>query len=366
MLPTKQPVLRRFWYAVMPLVHLNAGPKPFRLLGEDLVLWKTTDGQIVCLEDRCCHRTAKLSRGYLEEDTIVCGYHGWTFDAKGSCVHIPQQADRAPPPRAVVRKYPAAEKYGYVWVALDDNPLSGIPDLPEHDQAGYRKIDQFYEVWNIGAFRMLENAFDTAHIAFTHRNSINAGVKRAGRLPTIGANTKKPILYNEIQARDYGFDITTDPRPNGEQLQLNAGPDGARSQNNYSNWFMPFARRTSLHYANGLVHIFITCATPIDDDRTMIVQWIYRNDTEADVPATEVNAFDRKVIDEDKYILESCDADVPLATRDGEEMHMVSDRPSVTMRRMLTDLLQAHGEVEQRSDNQARRRRLTQEEPVGS
>ena len=80
----------------------------------------------------------------------------------------------------------------------------------------------------------------------------------------------------------------------------------------------------------------------------MILQWVYRNDTEADVPTAEVIAFDRAITLEDKTILESCEADVPLSTLDGEEMHMVSDRPGLIMRRMLSKLLRDHGETERR------------------
>jgi hypothetical protein len=85
-------------------------------------------------------------------------------------------------------------------------------------------------------------------------------------------------------------------------------------------------------------------------DRTsMILQWVYRNDTEEQVSSADVVAFDRAVTLEDKRILESCDADVPLADTDGEEMHMRTDYPGVVMRRMLAQLLSDHGETEQRA-----------------
>src|SRR5438876_964115 len=76
MLVTQQKVLRRFWYCTMPLGELDSGPRPFTLLGEHLVLWRDAQGQPAALQDRCCHRTAKLSKGYCDEGNIVCGYHG--------------------------------------------------------------------------------------------------------------------------------------------------------------------------------------------------------------------------------------------------------------------------------------------------
>jgi phenylpropionate dioxygenase-like ring-hydroxylating dioxygenase large terminal subunit len=142
MLNTKQPVLRRFWYAVMPIEHLKEGPKPFTLLGEPIVLFLDAKGEPAALEDRCCHRTAKLSKGWCHDGNIVCGYHGWEYDRDGKLVTIPQFPFEQPIPDARARSFRAKTRYGYVWVALDE-PLSDIPDIPEDRDAGYRRIHQF-------------------------------------------------------------------------------------------------------------------------------------------------------------------------------------------------------------------------------
>jgi phenylpropionate dioxygenase-like ring-hydroxylating dioxygenase large terminal subunit len=63
MLVTQQPVLRRFWYATVPISQLQEGPRPFTLLKENLVLFLDAEGQPAALADRCCHRTAQLSKG---------------------------------------------------------------------------------------------------------------------------------------------------------------------------------------------------------------------------------------------------------------------------------------------------------------
>ena len=86
MLCTKQKVLRRFWYATMPVDKLAGGPKPFTLLGENIVLFLDAEGKPAALADRCCHRTAKLSKGWSEDGRIICGYHGWTYDPSGKLV----------------------------------------------------------------------------------------------------------------------------------------------------------------------------------------------------------------------------------------------------------------------------------------
>ena len=67
MLVTQQKVLRRFWYPVLPLDRLGDQPVPFTLLGEAIVLWRNEAGEPAAAIDRCCHRTAKLSKGFCQQ-----------------------------------------------------------------------------------------------------------------------------------------------------------------------------------------------------------------------------------------------------------------------------------------------------------
>lgn len=336
MLVTRQPVLRRFWYPVMPLADLAGGPRPFTLLGEGIVLWLQADGTPAAVRDRCCHRTAKLSKGFVEDGRLVCGYHGWTFDGSGRCVRIPQNPDGAVPANACVRAYRCEGRYGYAWVALDE-PLKPIPEIAEDGAPGYRRIEQFSARWKTGALRLMENSFDAAHFPFVHR----------GTFGQFGKN--KPEFF-QLTETDYGFEAET-------KLVINNPPQAHRitgttepvTRRHFRNqWHLPFLRRLGLHYPNGLEHLIVTSATPVDDEHVQLIQWVYRNDTEADCTAEEINRWDLEVILEDKTILESTDADAPLARGGREEQDMRSDRPGLIMRQRLQALLQAHGETELR------------------
>jgi phenylpropionate dioxygenase-like ring-hydroxylating dioxygenase large terminal subunit len=98
-LVTRQPVFRRFWHAVMPLSQLAGGtPQPFTLLGEYIVLFLDAQGQPAALKDRCCHRTAKLSKGRCVDGALECGYHGWTYNPAGRVIRIPQYEPERPIP----------------------------------------------------------------------------------------------------------------------------------------------------------------------------------------------------------------------------------------------------------------------------
>jgi len=170
MLCTKQKVLRRFWYATIPVAKLDDGPKPFTLLGEKLVLFLDGEGKPAALADRCCHRTARLSKGWSQDGYITCGYHGWTYDRAGKLVRIPQFSPEQPLPDARVKAFDCDTRYGYVWVALEQ-PLLPIPDLPEDRDPAYRRIHQFDDRWNTAALRMMENSFDNAHFSFVHKST---------------------------------------------------------------------------------------------------------------------------------------------------------------------------------------------------
>ena len=333
MLVTKQKVLRRFWYPVMPLATLARGPKAFRLLGEDLVLYAGEGGAPAALADRCCHRTAALSKGFVEGGNIVCGYHGWTYDSTGQCVRIPQYTTENIPGSAKVPAYRCEARYGYVWVALDD-PLLPIPEFAEEADPTFRKIEQFYEVWNCAGLRLMENSFDMAHLAFTHRGTFGP---------------KNPVPEKMTITED-GWSLETyveTPVTNPTIARTVVGSDAAETVRKMrGTWFMPFSRRLGITYPNGVKHYIITNATPIDDASSMVVQWCYRNDREEDVPARDILAFDRAVVEEDRHILETTDFDACIDTARRVEFHMDSDKPGLIMRKKLLELLRRHGESE--------------------
>jgi phenylpropionate dioxygenase-like ring-hydroxylating dioxygenase large terminal subunit len=336
MLVTQQPVLRRFWYALMPVSMLADGPKPFTLLSERIVLFMGKEGP-VALADRCCHRTAQLSKGWVDDGVIVCGYHGWRYDQSGACVCIPQQADNAPiPAGARTDAYHCQEKYGYVWVCLGE-PLQPIPHFDEEGQPQYRRIFQFYEEWQTSPLRFMENSFDNSHFSFVHK--ANFGM----------LSQPKPSKYL-LEQNEWGFEAETIvPINNPAAGHRVTGTDAPTTTRHlFNRWHLPFVRRFGCTYPDsGLHHIIYNCATPIDDKRIQLVQWLYRNDSEEACSTEELIAWDAPITLEDKEILEATDYDACVDTRRRVEFHMESDKPGLIMRKMLFELLQKHGEEEQ-------------------
>jgi 5,5'-dehydrodivanillate O-demethylase oxygenase subunit len=83
-------LLRRYWQPIAAEDQFAPGERrPVRVLGEDLVLYRTPNGEFGLIERHCPHRRADLLNGYVEDDGIRCSYHGWKFDVCGRCVSQP-------------------------------------------------------------------------------------------------------------------------------------------------------------------------------------------------------------------------------------------------------------------------------------
>lgn len=333
MLVTQQPVFRRFWYPVVPLQDLEGGPKAFELLGEPVVVWLNEQGEPAAVRDRCCHRTAKLSLGKVDQGRICCPYHGWEFNAGGACVRVPQlKADCAIPANYRVDAYHCTERYGYAWVCLEE-PLTDIPEIAEVSDPSYRLLPEFYETWNCAGLRVMENELDLAHPTFVHTT-------------TFGSEEHPTPEELEITETEWGIHVYGKLGVvNPELQQQNLKMDEAQTFRTLTmDWIMPFTIKLKITYPNGLEHIVVNTMTPISDRASQMVQFCVRNDTEADTPAADVIAFDRAVTLEDKLILESTDYDVPL--RPSQEEHMFTDKPGIMIRKKVAALLKAHGEKE--------------------
>ena len=334
MLVTQQPVRRRFWGATVPVGHLQDGPRPFTLLHENIGLCLDTAGRPAALADRCCHRTAQLSKGGTAEGLLVCGYHGWAYNRTGLCVRIPQADTQAMPAGARVPAYRCEAHHGYAWVALED-PRLPLPDIPEAQDPRFRRIDQFYEVWQCASLQFLENAFDNTHFAFEHTRTFGQGDQptpsQYALWPTPSGFDSETIV--PVHNPPHAVRITGDPHP-------------VTTRHLRNQWFLPFTRIFHATYPSGRQHIIMKCATPIDDRIMQLCQWLYRNDTEADCATAELMAWDRAIVDEDRAILEATEYDVCIDIRHGVECHRPSDKPGLLMRQRLLELLHTHGETE--------------------
>ena len=116
------------WVPVALMRDIEAGSATATVVaGAPVALWRSGNGTVHAWADRCPHRGMRLSLGFVRGDRLICLYHGWQFDAGGSCRHIPAHPDLTPPAPARTVSYRVREAGSIVWVA----PVPGDQDAPD-------------------------------------------------------------------------------------------------------------------------------------------------------------------------------------------------------------------------------------------
>lgn len=160
------------WYAAAWDVDIKRALFPRTIAGRHIVFYRKADGAVAALEDACWHRLVPLSRGRLDGDEVVCGYHGLAYNAQGRCTFMPSQETINP--SACVRAYPVAERHRFVWVWPGDPALADpalIPDLHWNKDAEWAGDGGTIHV-KCDYRLVLDNLMDLTHETFIHADSI--------------------------------------------------------------------------------------------------------------------------------------------------------------------------------------------------
>jgi phenylpropionate dioxygenase-like ring-hydroxylating dioxygenase large terminal subunit len=270
--------MRRYWLPALLAWELPAPDGPpvrVRLLGEDLVAFRDTQGRIGLLEEYCPHRRVSLFFGRNEACGLRCVYHGWKFDVDGRCVDMmnePEELHFKNKVRAIA--YPTVEVGGIIWAYMGPPALQ--PPLPRFAwtqvPATHRHVTKVIQECNW--LQALEGGIDTSHAQILHRE-FTATVGPTSR----GARGGAPTV--EVDVTSYGYRYAgIYPRP-GEVSFVRA-----------YHFVMPFhqLRPSTTDRGNPSVagHIWV----PMDDNTTMAYNWEY---SITDEPLTEEDRLERRL-----------------------------------------------------------------------
>ena len=155
------------------------------VLGEPLLVYRTSNSKLTALEDRCCHRQAPLSKGKREGDAIRCGYHGLKFDAQGVCVEVPG-LEKAPA-NARVRTYPVIEHKKWIFVWMGDAAradASMLPDIFSNDDPDWQ-YKPGYMHYETPYLLICDNLLDFSHLTYVHEKTLGGSNEIAQARPQI-------------------------------------------------------------------------------------------------------------------------------------------------------------------------------------
>ena len=165
-------LMRRYWHPIAAVAMMNdRSTKPIRLLGEDLILYKSKQGVFGLVDNYCPHRRMGMVYGIPTDDGIRCPYHGWMFDETGRCLEQPYEETEAPDNRfkdkVRIKAYPLEVKAGLIFAYLGPAP---VPLLPNWDVFALDNVvrDIGYTELPSNWLQCQENSLDPVHSEWLH------------------------------------------------------------------------------------------------------------------------------------------------------------------------------------------------------
>lgn len=170
-------LMRLYWIPFLLARDVPADGLPYRvrLLGEELVAFRDSSGQVGLVDQACPHRGAPLVFGRNEEGGLRCVYHGWKFSVDGSCQEMPAEPENTPMLKRVrVKAYPVQERNGVLWTYM--GPDAEPPPLPsmEWNMVPPENAHVSIRIQECNWLQALEGEIDSAHAAFLH-SRVDAG-----------------------------------------------------------------------------------------------------------------------------------------------------------------------------------------------
>lgn len=296
-------VLRRCWHAVAFAEDVAPGPLHRQVLDVDLVLWQGSNG-VVAAKDRCPYRSTQLSAGCVVDGDIQWPYHGWRFGSGGGASHIPQLRVGLPvPPAAPARDGADGHRGWTVNLVIEGPPLT--PEPSSRVPRGARWTRMADEAWQCSALRVVENGLDPAHVDFVHAGTFGGAGDPVDHRPTIERDGHRLVLRSSMPVR------------NQEGLAgLTGSGESVLTRSIETEYVPALSRVFTIDDGDGVIQSIFQAATPLGAGSCRVLQWCWRNDREDHVAAADVVAWDQRVLDEDRAVLERTASDFELDPAD--------------------------------------------------
>lgn len=300
--------VRECWYVAGRSEDFGRSLSAVRMLGEDIAIYRDTSGMAIALEDACPHRKLPLSRGTIEGDNVVCGYHGLTFDCTGECVIAPTQLDN-PPRRAAVHSYATEDRWGFLWLWMGDPAKADRDDIlhiPNFDNPTWGKTAKGAMEMACHYLYITDNLLDPSHVAWVHLTSF-AGAGTDNRPLDLEETDRGVIvsrwIYDEPPAPYYKSMLPFGPNCDRKQHYECRLPSTAINMSVYAPVGEGGPERDIS--ANALVNFSYNFITPVDEGHSRYF-WFQHRNMHADDSALSERMFEGALMAfvEDKEVLE--------------------------------------------------------------
>ncbi|TYR81264.1 aromatic ring-hydroxylating dioxygenase subunit alpha [Priestia megaterium] len=316
--PEDWTILSQYWYPVAQCSEVTEKPIAVTLLDVNLVLYRTK-GQLVAARDLCVHRGTPLSMGWVEDDEIVCPYHGFRYNTEGKCTSIPAHPDANISPRLCMTVYPVIERFGLVWTSLTGD-MENLPSFDAWEDPEFQQIVCPNFDIKGSAGRQMEGFLDVAHFAWVHTE-------------TFGDRNNAFVPKYKVENTDYGLNveyISTVSNYSKEQAHLNL--EGFKWRRVFD-VYPPFTATLKVYFPEGGQLWIMNAVCPISARQTRLFVPIARN-FDKDLPVEGVYEFNLRVFDEDREMVENQKPeDLPLDLQ--MEAHIMADQTSIAYRKLL-------------------------------
>jgi phenylpropionate dioxygenase-like ring-hydroxylating dioxygenase large terminal subunit len=251
-------LLRDYWYVACLSESLTKRPLGRVIMDEALVLFRDRRGEVHCLRDRCLHRNAQLSEGFVVDDHLVCPYHAWAFDTQGACKQIPSARRGSPLPKKKLPCFPVREQDGLVWVFMGDSAAAaGVEPfaMPHHGERGW-KTYYMETLFENDVTNCVENFMDVPHTVTVHSKVFRSETGREVRATVERTDDSVLVTYHQEQD-EIGFST----------LILNPTREPVSHTDKF---YMPNVTRVDYDFGTKRSFVITSQCTPETETRTRV------------------------------------------------------------------------------------------------
>ncbi|HXP93053.1 MAG TPA: Rieske 2Fe-2S domain-containing protein, partial [Candidatus Binatia bacterium] len=204
-------LFRRYWMPALlssDLPDPDGDPKSFTLLGETYVAFRDSSGRVGVFDELCCHRSASLALGRVEDGGIRCIFHGWKFAVDGTILDTPNVADPSYKTRLRAPAYPVREAGELIWVYLGPKEIE--PPFREYE---YMRLPPSHRMvmrmtLDCNYLQIVEGGLDSTHVGILHRDLARSFDEKPQELPDHLQSKRQELLSDlapELDVRDTEF-----------------------------------------------------------------------------------------------------------------------------------------------------------------